>query len=240
MSERFYIDGVPSGTFVLDGPEAHHLTTVRRFAIGDAVALFNGDGYEYPSVIESIGKREVVLRVSSAVLVNREPAIGIEIASAVPKGDRLDFLIEKLTEVGCTDFFPLTTARSIVKVDAGKADKMRRMVIEASKQCGRNRLMRIHAPLRFADYVSECRAGHRRIALTAPGERSPIPDGLRCGECVAVLIGPEGGWSPEEAERATASGWQSVTLGSRILRMETAAILAAGILAQSPAGKGSA
>lgn len=238
MAERFYTDALPAGTFVLDGPEAHHLTTVRRFAPGDAVTLFNGDGHEYPATVVSVGRREVVLQVAPGIAIDREACVRIEIASAVPKGDRLDFLIEKLTEVGCTDFVPLATARSVVKVDAEKADKMRRMVVEASKQCGRNCLMRIHAPLRFADYLAACRAEHRRIALTAPVPQSLIPDGLRVGGHVAVLVGPEGGWSPEEAEQAVAAGWHAVTLGVRILRTETAAVLAAGSLAQSPAGRG--
>lgn len=237
MSERFYIDAQPHGSFALDGPEAHHLTTVRRFVVGDTVTLFNGDGNEYPATIESIGKRQVSLHVGGAIAVDREVAIRIEIASAVPKGDRLDFLIEKLTELGCADFVPLSTARSIVRVDAEKVDKMRRMVVEASKQCGRNRLMRIRAPLRFSAYLADCTATHRRIALTSPGEPL-VPDGISSGESVAVLIGPEGGWSPEEEGLALESGWRTASLGSRILRMETAALLAVGLLARSSAARG--
>ena len=84
MAERFYTDGSPAGTFVLDGPEAHHLTTVRRFAVGDAVVLFNGDGHEYPATIESVGRREVVLQVAPGIAIDREACVRIEIASAVP------------------------------------------------------------------------------------------------------------------------------------------------------------
>src|SRR5205823_3748468 len=103
VSDRFFtLDPLGSGEYVLTGPEAHHLTTVRRFAPGDRIVLFNGDGHDYPSEIVSVNKRTVALNILAPVAVDRELPCPLVIGSALPKGDRADFLIEKLTELGVT------------------------------------------------------------------------------------------------------------------------------------------
>jgi 16S rRNA (uracil1498-N3)-methyltransferase len=145
----------------------------------------------------------------------------LHVASALPKGDRGDFLIEKLTELGATDFTPLVTERGVVKADESKADKLRRAVIEASKQCGRNVLMRVHAPARWADWCPR-QSGLRLIAHPGGAAR-----GFRPGTGATVAIGPEGGFTEQEVELALANGWERVSLGPRILRVETAALAAA-------------
>ncbi len=145
----------------------------------------------------------------------------------MPKGDRGQLLIEKLTELGVTSFVPLSCARSVVHPREGKMDRLHRHVIEASKQCGRNMLMRID---QLAEWAVYCRAGE-------PGEIALLghPGGTERVEALAatpqaavrVAVGPEGGFTDAEAALARAAGWQCVDLGPRILRVETAALVLA-------------
>jgi 16S rRNA (uracil1498-N3)-methyltransferase len=222
VSDRFFFDGpLGTGDVTLEGPEARHLAAVRRFAAGDAVTLFNGDGHEYPARVADVGKRRVTVRVTAVLRPDRELGFPLHVASALPKGDRGDFLIEKLTELGVTDFTPLLTDRGVVKADESKADKLRRAVIEASKQCGRNVLMRVHGPARWADWCPR-QTGPRLIAHPGGARRGFAP-----GSGVTVAVGPEGGFTEQEVELALANGWERLSLGPRILRVETAAVAAA-------------
>lgn len=227
MADRFYTpEPLGAGEFILTGPEAHHLSTVRRFSEGDEVVLFNGDGHEYPAHVLSVGKRNVVLAVRAPVTRDRELPFPLVVGSALPKGDRADFLVEKLTELGVTRFVPLLTTRAVVQPKAAVVEKFARAVIEASKQCGRNRLMHVDLPQKWADFVSRTDLPAARAVLhTGPG-LGP----LRAGGGCAIAIGPEGGFAPEEVAAAAAAGWTVVGLGSRVLRVETAAIAAAAIL----------
>lgn len=235
MADRFYTPHpLAAGEFVLDGPEAHHLTAVRRFGPGDRVTLFNGDGREYAAEVVSVGKRSVALAVSSAVEADRELGFELVVASALPKGDRVDFLIEKLTELGATRFVPLATARSVVVPKESAVEKFRRAVIEASKQCGRNVLMAVDPPAKWEAFVRSPDLPALRLVLSPVGE-APAGGDVRAG--VAVAVGPEGGLSADEVAGAVAAGWWPVTLGPRVLRVETAAVAAAAWLTcLSPGG----
>lgn len=229
MADRFYTSSALSlGPVLLQGPEAHHLANVRRFQAGEIVVLFNGDGHEYPAEVVSIDKKSVALEVRSVASPQREVSFRLEIAAPLPKGDRGDFLIEKLTELGVTCFVPLRTHRSIV---VPKIEKLQRAVIEASKQCGRNVLMRVHD---LADWSEYCRRdGLPACRLLAHPGATSWPGSMRGELCAAV--GPEGGFTLEEVRMAEDAGWQLVTLGPRTLRMETAAIaLAARLAAEVP------
>jgi 16S rRNA (uracil1498-N3)-methyltransferase len=224
VSDRFFHDGpLGLGEVALVGPEAHHLATVRRFVAGDSVTLFNGDGREFAARIVEADKKRATLRVTAIESPERELGFSLHIASALPKGDRGDFLIEKLTELGVTDFTPLATERAIVKADNAKTDKLRRAVIEASKQCGRNVLMRIHSPARWLDWCVR-QTGRRLIAHL--NQKSEVRS-QKSVEAVLVAIGPEGGFTKGEVDAALAAGWELLSLGPRTLRVETAAIAAA-------------
>lgn len=246
MSDRFFFDGpLSTGDVTLDGPEAHHLSTVRRFQVGDVITLFNGHGHEYPAEIANIGKKRIELRITEVRSPNRELPFQMQMAAALPKGDRGDFLIEKLTELGVTAFTPLITERSIVKVDGTKLEKLRRIVIESSKQCGRNKLMLINKAMTWNEWIT-CgltRPTYRLIAH--PGESvGSIPRSPKrsAGDApvfaqnersnVVISIGPEGGFSEGEVLAALATGWERLSLGPRILRVETAAIAAAVLATQ--------
>lgn len=228
MADRFYTpDFLAPGEYTLSGGEAHHLTSVRRFAPGDHLTLFNGDGNEYPAVVLGTGKKHVSLSVLRVEPVDRELPFPLIVASALPKADRADFLIEKLTELGVTRFVPLVTARSVVQPKETAAEKFTRAAIEASKQCGRNRIMSVDPPRTWAAFLALTDLPERRFVLHTAGGTAGR---LEPGACV-VAVGPEGGFTPEEVAAAGVAGWRTASLGPRVLRVETAAVAAATLAA---------
>lgn len=221
MADRFYTpEPLTPGEFALTGAEAHHLQAVRRITVGETIQLFNGDGFEYPAEVIGVGKKSVLLQLANPIGVNREYPTPLWVASAIPKGDRLDFLIEKLTELGVSRFVPLIAERSAVRPKADVVAKYERIVIEASKQCGRNVLMKVEPPVSWSTFSDRDDLPGRRLIL-GPGASSGF---TRSAEPVVVAVGPEGGWTDRELERA---GWATVSLGPTVLRIETAAIAAA-------------
>ncbi len=227
MADRFYTpDPLERGEYVLTGAECHHITAVRRFGAGDQIILFNGDGHEYIAEIVAAGKKSVSLNIVRTATTNRELPFPLIVASALPKGDRADFLIEKLTELGVTRFVPLITARAVVHPKPSVVEKFTRAVIEASKQCGRNRLMAIDPPQPWDSFLQREELPATRLLLHT--ERAE--PGLPSAGGVVVAVGPEGGFTPEEISGAVGSGWRVVSLGVRVLRVETAAVAAAAVL----------
>src|SRR5207302_11425447 len=154
MSERVYINcPLAPGLIHLHGPEAHHLGTVCRLRPGDQVCLFNGDGHQYPARVINVTRKQVELEVYKVEFADKELPFKLEVAAPLPKGDRAQFLLEKLTELGVTSLVPLRTARSVVHPRTSKRDKLQRYVIEASKQCGRNVLMHVEALTGWPEYL---------------------------------------------------------------------------------------
>jgi 16S rRNA (uracil1498-N3)-methyltransferase len=226
MSNRFFTpESLAPGEFLLTGPEAHHLASVRRFTAGDRITLFNGDGNEYSAEVLSADRKRVLLNVLEGLPANRELPFELTIAAAMPKGDRGDFLIEKLVELGVSRFVPLLTERTIVQPKDSRLEKLNQAVIEASKQCGRNVLMRIEELTKWTDYVKSA-TGWRGVLH--PGPAHTRRDGP--GGSSVIAIGPEGGFTEEEVNLAEAAGWARLSLGPRVLRIETAAIAAAAML----------
>lgn len=226
MSERYFVAGsLPPGSLVIEGAEAHHLAAVCRLNVADRLTLFNGDGNDYPAIISGIERRRVIVEVGEAVKINRELPHRVEIAAPLPKGDRAQFMIEKLTELGVASFVPLLTRRGVVKPHENKQEKLQRYVIEASKQCGRNVLMAIQTPQRWEDYCRRDNLPQGRY-VAHPGGTHVRTTSLKQAD-VTFAIGPEGGFSDEEIDLARSSGWTLLDLGPRILRVETAALAAA-------------
>jgi 16S rRNA (uracil1498-N3)-methyltransferase len=223
MSERYYVNlPLAIGPFTLDGAEARHLATVCRLRPGNAVCLFNGDGREYQARITQVGRREVALEIVAFDEPMRELALPLEVAAPSPKGDRSQFLIEKLTELGVTTFVPLLCARSNTHPRDSKRDKLERYVIEASKQCGRNVLMKFEDLTPWASYVGRSNADELRV-FAHPDQAKPLASVQSTPARIAV--GPEGGFTDEEVALALSHGWQPISLGPRILRVETAALV---------------
>jgi 16S rRNA (uracil1498-N3)-methyltransferase len=224
MSERFYVNlPLTVGPFLLDGPEAHHLATVCRLRPSAEVCLFNGDGHEYPARVTHVAKREVTLEIERIDKPQRELAFTLEVAAPLPKGDRAQFMLEKLTELGVTRFVPLLCHYSNTHPRESKRDRLERYVIEASKQCGRNVLMEVGEMIEWSAYCQQGRAGELRL-LAHPYHAVDLASIGKNTLSVRIAVGPEGGFTDDEVNLALEHGWQTVSLGPRILRVETAAI----------------
>ncbi len=233
MSERFYSpEPITSGCLLLDGPEAHHLLHVMRASVGDEVTLFDGSGAEFRATVETLRRADAELRVIERCEVDRELPFTLEMGVALPKGDRQKWLVEKLTELGVTTLVPLITERSVALPNDNALERLQRSVIEAAKQCGRNRLMSIAKPQAWAEWISQPASGRR---LVAHPSGLPLSDlDIHHPTPIQLAIGSEGGLTDIEVATATSAGWQCVSLGQRILRVETAAIALAAIAVVGP------
>lgn len=227
MADRFFTpDALAPGEYVLTGPEAHHLAAVRRFGAGDRVVLFNGDGNDHPAEVVAADRKRTLVQVFPAEAADRELPFPLEVAAALPKGDRGDYLVEKLTELGVTRFTPLVTERSVVQPKESRLEKLQHAVIEASKQCGRNVLMRVAPLTTWAAFLATAGLPPLRLVLHTAGDQVPLKTLEGGVGGVVIAVGPEGGFTTDEV--AAAAGWVRVGLGPRVLRVETAAVTAAG------------
>lgn len=234
MTERFYFPGsLNQDCIELDGSEAHHLVNVLHMKEGDSVVIFNGEGEVAQTVLQSKTKRSAVLKVTSTEK-DPESRYSLIVASAVPKGDRFRWMIEKLTELNVLEFIPLATTRSVVDPGQGKISKMEQTMISACKQSGRNRLMKIQPVINFEE-LFENQTPEATVLLAHPGGEqllrtlSGIPEDNDLNKIV-LLIGPEGGLTDEEVAFSIEKGAGQISLGNTILRMETAAISGAATI----------
>lgn len=232
MSNRFYCPAPPrEGRFRLDADESRHLLRVCRHQVGDRVELFDGSGLSYVARVTETGKDAAWLEAEGPARLEPSPPCLIEIGTAAPKGDRFDWLVEKAVELGVSRVEPLLTARSVVDPRGSKLDRLRKTVVEASKQSGRSRLMEIHAPSPLKAFL-ERPDGLRLLADPAGASPENWPS-IVGGGVVRLAVGPEGGLTEAECALALELGWLPIRLGANIMRIETAAIAcAAAILAR--------
>jgi len=222
MADRFYLNyPLALGMVQLHGPDARHLSEVCRHRAGDQVYLFNGDGRQYLARIKSVNRRIVDLDILSVESPIRELPVRLQVAAPLPKGDRAQFLIEKLTELGTAEFVPLRTDRSVIDPGEGKMEKLQRYAIEASKQCGRNVLLQVRPATNWVEFCKNSNLPAMKF-VAHPGGTSPLDS---TSSDAALAVGPEGGFTAEEIDFARENGWRVVDLGPRTLRIETAAIL---------------
>jgi 16S rRNA (uracil1498-N3)-methyltransferase len=229
MSERFFTATSIAGTRAeLTGDEARHLAAVMRAAVGDEVVLFDGSGAEFVARVLSVRKQNVELEVIERREVTRELPQSLTLAVALPKGERQKWLIEKATELGVQAIIPLITERGVAQPVEAALDRLRRSVIEACKQCGRNRLLEICPPQTATDLFQAMDQSALRLIAESAGLALAVAFGSGLNErAIIAAIGPEGGFTPAELAAAKAAGWQAVSLGPAILRVETAAIAVA-------------
>jgi 16S rRNA (uracil1498-N3)-methyltransferase len=233
MTQRYFVESaIEKETVELKGPEAQHLIRVMRVRRGEEVTLFDGSGGEFSATVTEVERSVVRLRIVRRELVDRELPFSLRMGVALPKGERQRWLIEKLTELGVTQLIPLVTERGIVQPDSGTVLRLRRAVVEASKQCGRNRLMDIAPPQPWFEFLrvpgdALCVLAHPRSPAVDAGSAMPLRD----KRGVVAAVGPEGGFTEEEVSAALSVGWQMLDLGPRILRIETAAVAIAAAFA---------
>ncbi len=229
MADRYFTPSpIRPGRITLSGDEAKHLVRVARRQVGDVVEIFDGRGNGALAKVLSTERDAVVLEVGNPV-PDRDPDLSLTLAVAVPKGERFDWLVEKATELGVARLVPLRAERSVVDPRSAKLDRLRRVIVEASKQCGRNRLMILDEPRTLRDYLENEPSNRRFLANQGGMEiRQWPPTGP--DRTTALAIGPEGGWTAAEVDQATALGWIPAGLGTTRLRVETAAIAGAAVL----------
>jgi 16S rRNA (uracil1498-N3)-methyltransferase len=234
---RVYVEGpLLSGKRVkLEGSAASHITRVLRLRVGAALILFDGAGGEYEASIDKAHGGEVIVAVGAQQAIERESPLGLTLAQGVSRGERMDLVVQKATELGVSRLVPVLTERSVVRLTAQQSDRKvnhwRAIAIAACEQCGRNRLPTVAAPLALRDFLkSDAGATADTRLLLSPVGTAALNDVPRPDGGVTVLIGPEGGLTDEEEHAAVTAGFTALRLGPRVLRTETAAIAALALL----------
>jgi 16S rRNA (uracil1498-N3)-methyltransferase len=199
------------------------LSRVCRLGVGDVVEVFDGKGHASKAKIVRIEHESVDLAVIEPPLVGPSSPFPLTLASAVPKGERFDWLVEKATELGVERLIPIVTERSVVEPGGSKLERLRRTIIEASKQCGRNRLMILDRPVPW-DQFAGLHSGSIRLLADPEGIPSPQWLAIPRERSVILAVGPEGGFTPSERARANQMGWLTIRLSTAILRIETAGL----------------
>jgi len=243
MTPRFYA-GLPLHTgesLALPERAARHVQ-VLRLQPGESLTLFNSQGGEFEAIIERMGRSDVQVLVGAHSTVEREAGRAVRLAVGMPANERMDWLVEKASELGAASITPLTAERSVLRLKGERADKKvahwQGIAIAACEQCGRNRLPRIHEVAALGDWLAalpaadpaaprlllSLRAGTRPLLQTVAGQDSAAS--------VTLLSGPEGGLSVAEEDAAIAAGFIAVTLGPRTLRAETAPLACLALLTQ--------
>ena len=215
---------------------------VLRLQPNDEITLFNGQGGEFKAVVTHMGRSDVSVRVGEQNHIERELNMGVHLWSGITANERMDWLLEKATELGATTLLPITAERSVLKLKGERADKKlahwQAIAVASSEQCGRNRVLQVGTPVNLSQAIAQAsviRAQASRWVLSlAPGTRSlqemrptlktsKDEDPSKMSEIV-LLSGPEGGLSPTEEAQAIAAGFVPVSLGHRVLRAETAPV----------------
>jgi 16S rRNA (uracil1498-N3)-methyltransferase len=228
---RHYVDLPLAEGSAVDLPEAAvaHLVRVLRLGPGDRVRLFNGDGHDYEAELESAGKREARARVLARIAVMSESPLAITLAQGIARGEKMDLILQKATELGVVRFAPVVTERTEVRLDAERADKRgahwRGVLASACEQSGRARLPQLLPPRALADFLAT-EASPLKLVLDPSASTTLAQLQLGGDHSICLLVGPEGGLSERDLAAARAVGFTGLRLGPRILRTETAALAA--------------
>ena len=214
------------------GNPAYHVMRVLRLHVGDPLTVFDGTGGEFAATIDELGKDEITVTLARHRPIERESPLSITLVQALARGERMDWVMQKATELGVARIVPLASERSVVRLDAQQAQARlkhwRAIVIAACEQCGRNRLPEVTSPVALAEFLSAEFPGGTPPAslrlILSPGARLRVRDLDEKPGQVIVLVGPEGGLSEAEQQAAERGGFQPLALGPRILRTETAAL----------------
>lgn len=223
--ENFYQSNI-----TLSLEQTRHLRDVLRLREGENIAVFDGVGKEFLCEIANIGKKETILKIIKEISPSApESTLELNLAIALLKGEKFDFVIQKAVELGVAKLFPILTKRCDVKLKEAdkKLERWQKIVLEASKQCGRAKLMKIESPLNFELFIENSSAENFILFSEKNGENFSA---IKSDKKITALVGSEGGWDDSEIEFAKANGVQIITLGGRILRAETAGIVIPAIL----------
>ena len=238
MSTRLFVSGALSNDaeLILQGEQVSYLGRVLRSRVGDALTVFNGDGGEWSASIESISKNSVTLRVGTHNEPATESRLKIHLVQGISRGERMDFVVQKATELGVKRITPVLAHHGMVKLDQQRAEKRRQhwqqVATSACEQSGRTRPPLIDAPLPLNTWFGAKDSSDSTELILRAGAAASIASLEAPATKLCLLVGPEGGFSERECEDAKIAAFRAVSLGPRILRTETAA-LAAITIAQS-------
>ncbi len=256
---------------IIHGENAHYLSSVLRVKTGDSITIFDGQGNRYLGRIKNIHKKEIIVDRIKIETYSAEPPISIVLAQGIPKGDKMDFIVQKSTELGIRKIIPLITERSQIR-HTGKLERWRKIALSASQQSGREKIPEIEEPVTFEDFLKKNEFYDPPLHPLPSREGTSVPTSHLCsrdslipsplagegkGEgqtgiifseagknqtlkkilkdfkerpTITLLIGPEGGFSDTEIKMAIEKGFVAASLGPRILRTETAALSAIGVI----------
>lgn len=217
----------------VSGSEAHHLLHVLRVSVGTSLDAFDGQGLTASATVIAKGRKNLRVALSGQRIEQPLAPIELTVLAALPKGDRIRFLVEKLTEIGVHRLIPLVTARSnarsLARSTGSHSEKLDRYVVEACKQCGRNHLMIVNDD-REVSSMPEITGQFDQSILLDPRATTSLATGFSVSvRTAAICVGPEGGWTESETDTLANSGWMPFRLGWNVLRTETAAIAGASI-----------
>lgn len=235
---RFYAppQSVRQRSICITGREAHHIRDVLRLRRADRVVVFDGTGREYPGIIEKVGAKEVVVDIESVRQAKSFRLPEIILVQAIPRLEKMDLIIQKATELGVDTIIPIETSRTVVRLREARLEarieRWRRIILEASKQCGRSRVPEVKTPVDLASALEFTRGcGLKIFACLYEGAKDL--KGILANSAVkkiALFIGPEGDFTPQELDLAKSFGCTLVSLGPLTLRCDTAAIAGLAIL----------
>lgn len=221
----------PNSSIQLDETQAHYLGKVLRMQAGRELIVFNGEGGEYRAEITEVAKKSITLQLGEFCADNRQSPLQLELAIGVSRGERMDWVLQKATELGATKITPLMTERTEVRLGGERADKKmghwQQILVSACEQCQRNILPVLSEPIALADWLSQVEA-ERKFVLHHRDNQG-LPQGTSA-QSVALLVGPEGGLDDDEIAQALAAGFAPLTLGPRVLRTETAPVAAISLV----------
>jgi len=235
---RFYCSQPLAAGLTVDLPEAvaHHLHVV-RLQPGAGLTLFNGEGGQYRATLVESGKRRATALVDGFDAVEAEAPYPVTLAQGLPEGSKMDWIVEKAVELGAAAIQPLAAQRSVVRLSGERADKRQAhwqgVIVSASEQCGRNRLAQLHALADSRAWLAQPATDDSLRILLSPRATDSLAHWAHTtpARAVTLLIGPEGGFSPEEEAAALAAGALALSMGPRVLRTETAGLAALALLA---------
>lgn len=236
---RFFVDKekISENRIIIDTSDAHHIARSLRMAEGDEVVVCDGEGGEYRCVLNKIRDDECLCDIIEKIDSSAEPNIVITLCMAYPKGDKLETVIQKAVELGVSRIIPFESSRCIKRPKAEKAEKqnarLSKIAEEAAKQCGRAKIPTVSQPMSFNQMLNEATKADISVLCYENEDGLTVKDILKKTNkpsSISVIVGSEGGFSPDEANAAIDAGCISVSLGNRILRCETAPAFALSVI----------
>lgn len=233
---RLFVDESlrPGADVPLSEAAAMHLVRVLRGAVGDQCVLFNGDSTDYTARIIAIGKRDVRVEIIGANQPANESTLPITLLQSLARGEKMDLVLQKATELGVAGFVPVASERSEVRLDGDRVDRRvahwRNVVIAACEQSGRASVPSVATPVALPQALQTLEPASTRLLLDPVATLAAADLDLDASRHVVLAIGPEGGWSPRDRSALVGAGFQGLRLGPRILRTETAGIAAIAAL----------